>query len=93
MLYTSKQLANLFKALGDENRIEILTLLRDQERCICTILEDMSISQSTLSHHMKILSEAGFVLSRKDGKWTHYSINKEKYSQVIKALDGLSKNK
>lgn len=67
----------------DENRIEILKLLKNVERCICTILEDINISQSTLSHHMNILSDAQFVKSRKDGKWTHYSINKENYQKAL----------
>lgn len=88
---SSKSIALVFKALCDENRIEILRLLKGGERCICTIIEDMDISQSTLSHHMKILVEANFVKSRKDGKWTHYSINKECYEQAIAILHELEK--
>ena len=64
----------IFKALGDENRIRILQLLHGGEMCACRLLEALNISQPTLSHHMKILCDAGIVTGRKDGKWTHYSI-------------------
>ena len=66
--------AAVFKALGDENRIRILRLLRQGEKCACHLLEELEISQPTLSHHMKILCEAGIVCVRKEGKWMHYSI-------------------
>ena len=68
------QIIKLFKALGDENRIQILRLLQGGEKCGSELLEELRISQSTLSHHMKILCDVGIVLSRKDGKWIHYSI-------------------
>ena len=68
------QLAALFKALGDENRIRILKQLRSGEKCACRLLEELNISQPTLSHHMKILCDAGIVIGRKEGKWTHYAI-------------------
>lgn len=87
---TNKEIAALFKALGDENRIMILKLLKHGERCICTIIEDMKISQSTLSHHMKILSDVQLVQSRKEGKWTHYSIEEKKYLEAIEILKELS---
>ena len=64
----------IFKALGDENRIRILKLLHSGEKCACKLLEELNISQSTLSHHMKILCDAGIVTGRKEGKWMHYSI-------------------
>ena len=69
-----KNTALIFKALSDENRIRILKLLRDGEKCACKLLEELNISQPTLSHHMKILCDAGIVSGRKEGKWTHYSI-------------------
>lgn len=64
-----------FKALGDENRLHILKLLCTGEKCACKLLEALQISQPTLSHHMKILCDAGLVAARKEGKWTHYSIH------------------
>lgn len=68
------QIVKLFKALGDENRIQILSILRGGEKCACQLLEELNISQSTLSHHMKILCDAGIVIGHKDGKWMYYSI-------------------
>ena len=67
--------ANVFKAFCDENRLRILELLKDGELCACELLEQLKIGQSTLSHHMKILCDAGVVKGRKQGKWVHYSID------------------
>ena len=66
----------VFKALSDENRLAVLRLLCTGEKCACRLLDTLRIGQSTLSHHMKILCEAGLVIARKDGKWTYYSIDK-----------------
>jgi len=69
--------AKVFKAFCDENRLQILELLQTGEKCACVLLEDLNISQPTLSHHMKILCDSGIVTGRKEGKWTHYSISAE----------------
>lgn len=74
MELTEKKTALIFKALGDENRIRILKLLGGGEKCACRLLEALDISQPTLSHHMKILCEAGIVTGRKEGVWMYYSI-------------------
>ena len=65
----------VFKAFCDENRLSILSLLRSGEKCACDLLEDLRITQPTLSHHMKILCDAGIVQGRKEGKWVYYSID------------------
>ena len=69
-----QDMACVFKALSDENRIRILKILHSGEKCACKLLEELNIRQSTLSHHMKILCDAGLVTGRKEGKWMHYSI-------------------
>lgn len=84
-----KKTALLFKALGDENRIRILKLLRGGEKCACKLLEELNIGQSTLSHHMKILCDAGIVTGRKEGKWMHYSICCEGVCTLRATLKGL----
>ena len=66
--------AAIFKAFADENRIHILKLLSGGEKCACKLLEALNISQPTLSHHMKILCDAGIVIGSKKGKWVHYSL-------------------
>ena len=57
-----KDIATIFKAFCDENRIRILQLLLDGEKCACRLLEEMNITQPTLSHHMKILCDSGIVV-------------------------------
>ncbi|MGN1318486.1 MAG: ArsR/SmtB family transcription factor [Lachnospirales bacterium] len=73
----NKKIANIFKAFCDENRILILQLLSSGEKCACKILEELNISQPTLSHHMKILCDSEIVTGRKEGKWMYYSISKD----------------
>ena len=77
-----QEMVVIFKALSDENRIRILEMLRGGEKCACKLLEELSISQPTLSHHMKILCDAGIVSGRKEGKWTHYSMCCESVHKV-----------
>ena len=74
MDFPEKNMALVFKALSDENLIRILKLLRNGEKCACKLLEELNISQPTLSHHMKILCDSGLVTGRREGKWTHYAI-------------------
>lgn len=85
-----KETARLFKALCDENRIKILELLRDGERCGCNLLDEIHLTQPTLSHHMKILVDSNLVKSRKEGKWTHYSLSSEGLETARKYLEHLS---
>ena len=73
-MFNERDIVCIFKALSDENRIRILKMLRSGEKCACKLLEELNISQPTLSHHMKILCDAGIVSGRKEGKWMHYSI-------------------
>ena len=84
--------ATIFKALCDENRIRILKLLCSGEKCACKLLEEMSISQPTLSHHMKILCDSGIVEGRKEGKWMHYSISQDGLENVRNYMDELMKH-
>ena len=72
-----KRTAMIFKAFCDENRIRIVRLLRTGEKCACELLEEINVTQPTLSHHMKILCDSGIVVGRKEGKWMHYSISAE----------------
>ena len=77
----------LFKALSDPNRIRIVDMLSCGELCACTILEAFSLTQPTLSHHMKILCRSGLVVPRKEGKWTHYSLNRGKFLDFISFIE------
>ncbi len=72
---TTLEAAAVCRALSDQNRLKIISLLTTGEKCACELLKAFEITQPTLSHHMKILSDCNLVKARKDGKWIHYSLN------------------
>ncbi|MBN2605356.1 MAG: winged helix-turn-helix transcriptional regulator [Bacilli bacterium] len=76
----------LFRALSDPNRIKILELLIQGETCGCTLIDNLSISQPTLSYHLKQLSDAGLVKSVKEGTWNHHYVQKEVLAEIIQFL-------
>lgn len=78
------------RALGDSNRLHIVEMLVSGEKCACKILEELKITQPTLSHHMKILAECNLVSSRKSGKWSYYSLNCETLTKFKNFIDKLS---
>lgn len=82
-----KKAEAIFKAFCDENRLRILELLKAGDRCGCSLLEEMKITQSTLSHHMKILFDSTLVEVRKEGKRVYYSISDEGMNQAKKIID------
>lgn len=89
----TKRIAEIFKALGDENRVEILIMLSKGEKCACKLLEELKVSQPTLSHHMKILCNAKLVNARKEGRWMHYSLSQEGMNEISNYLsDVFGKN-
>ena len=81
-----EQQARVFKAFCDENRLAILRLLSTGEKCACRLQIDLAIGQSTLSHHMRILCDAGVVRARHEGKWTHYRISPEGSARAVELL-------
>lgn len=78
--------AKIFKAFCDPNRLIILDILKSGEHCACKLLEILNASQSTLSHHMKILADAHIVHVRKEGKCSHYSLSFEGLQYAIDYL-------
>ncbi|MDD3172668.1 MAG: metalloregulator ArsR/SmtB family transcription factor [Herbinix sp.] len=84
------QNALALKALSDPNRLVIIDFLNSGERCACKILEQLKISQPTLSHHMRILCEVHLVNWHKEGKWIHYSLNREKFNELKELLGSFS---
>lgn len=79
--------AKIFKALSDQNRLKILHILSDGERCACELLKHFDFTQPTLSHHMKVLIECGLVYSRKEGTWNHYSLIEKNTDELVKFLE------
>ena len=87
--------AKIFKALCDERRQKILELLHSGEKCACVLIDEMDMPQSSLSYHMKILCDSGIVISREEGKWTHYQISQqgsEKAIQLLKEITAVTEN-
>lgn len=74
---TKIEVVEILKALADDTRYKIFINLVNQDMCACKILEDLSITQPTLSHHMKKLTSCGLVNYHKDGIWARYTINYE----------------
>lgn len=85
-------IALLCKALGDTNRLQIVQMLSDGEKCGCKLLEQFQFTQPTLSHHMKTLCECGLVTARKEGKWSHYSLNRETFRELQDFLAALTES-
>ena len=86
-------MAEMFKALGDENRLKLLEELKDGEKNAGELLEKLSVTQPTLSHHMKILCDSGIVDSRKDGKWTYYRISEEGLGELLDIIGSFAKGR
>jgi len=82
-----------FKALSDETRLKIIDMLSCGELCACDILEKFSISQSTLSYHMKTLVDSGLVNGVRDGAWMRYTLNQEKTNAVLAFITEITREK
>lgn len=87
----SVDISVICKALGDSNRLRIVQMLSNGEKCGCKLLEAFNITQPTLSHHMKILCECGLVNDRKEGKWHHYSINAVVWNELSTFISKVGK--
>lgn len=82
--------AKVFKALCDPKRLAILEQLRSGEKCACVLLEPMDLTQSGLSYHMRILCDSGLVVSRQEGKWTHYRLSEAGRDRALELLRALT---
>ena len=70
-------LARMFKALADPTRVKLLSMIaatEGQEACVCDLTAPVGLSQPTVSHHMKVLTEAGLVAREQRGKWAYFSL-------------------
>ncbi len=84
------EVAMCCKALSDENRLSILKMLTKGEKCACSLLDELKVTQPTLSHHMKVLVESEMVNARKEGKWQYYSINCSKLSEFKEFISSIT---
>ena len=75
----------LFKAFADETRLRILNLVAQRERCVCEFQQILRVPQPTISRHLAYLRRSGLLVTRRDGKWIHYSLAKPQ-SKVHESL-------
>lgn len=83
--------AGNLKALSDATRLKMLYLLSDGELCVCEIMCALNKPQSSVSHHLNILKNLGFIKGRKEGIWIHYSLTSPKIVDMVKELIELLK--
>jgi ArsR family transcriptional regulator len=81
----------VLKAVADPSRLRILKLLKEGELCVCEIMAALDRRQSSTSHHLSVLREAGLVRERKDGKWSYYRIADGAVIEMIKQAEVLKK--
>lgn len=81
----------ILKAVADPTRLRILKLLKEGELCVCEIMAALDRRQSSTSHHLSVLKEAGLVRERKDGKWSYYRIADGAVIEMIKQAEVLKK--
>ncbi len=84
------ELAGWFQALADPVRLKVLSILAAApggEVCVCDFVEPLGKSQPTISHHLKILGEAGLVQGDRRGRWVWYSLNRERLASLRAAID------
>jgi len=84
------ELATGFSALSDPVRLRVLSMLADAaegEVCVCNFVDPLGKSQPTISHHLKILSDAGLVSGERRGKWVWYSLNRDRLAALRAAID------
>jgi DNA-binding transcriptional ArsR family regulator len=81
---TAGEVAELFRVLGDPTRIEILRLLSKADEVACTALDDvLPVSKSTISYHIKALKTVGLLTVRKDGRWYHYTLQRDRLEALL----------
>jgi len=81
----------VFKAAADPCRLRILKLLKEGELCVCEIMTALKKPQSSTSHHLSILREAGLVKERRDGKWSYYRLADGAVNEMVKQARALKK--
>ena len=90
----AESLAHVFKALGDPTRVRLLSLIaaaEDGEACACDLIEPVGLAQPTVSHHMKLLVDAGLVSREQRGKWAHYRVIDETLKTIRQALEPIAR--
>lgn len=86
---TAEDLAQLFKAVADPTRLQLLSIIKSSpnaESCVCDLTAPLELSQPTISHHLRVLTEAGLVSRSSRGTWAWYSINEDRLRELSAVL-------
>lgn len=86
MKYMLEEKSKIFKALSDPNRLRIIRMLQGKLLCVCEIREVLKLANSTVSQHLSILKESGFIVESKEGKWVNYRINPHPSDPVVASI-------
>ena len=80
-----RELVAIARALSDPTRIRIIAALRNEELCVCELVDALGISQSSLSSHLQICRQAGVLATRKESRWIYYSLSTH-YAPLIERI-------
>jgi ArsR family transcriptional regulator len=81
-----RDLAKIFQALSDTNRIRILKMLEIRPLCVCEITEILNLANSTVSKHLSLLRDNGFIIDQKEGRWVNYHLINQAENEYIDSL-------
>ncbi len=92
MKYSYAEYVLLFKAISDQTRLKIVDILSGGEMCACQLLDNFTITQPTLSYHMRILCESGLVQGKRDGAWMYYRLDGDVVENISEFLFKIKSN-
>jgi ArsR family transcriptional regulator, arsenate/arsenite/antimonite-responsive transcriptional repressor len=85
----AERLAVMFRVLGEASRLQLLSLIASQSTgaaCVCELIEPLGLSQPTVSHHLKVLHDAGFLTKERRGTWIYYRVVPETLQAICGSL-------
>lgn len=88
-MINNQEIVKMLKAIADENRLQMINLLSCENLCSCHFVNILEISQPNVSHHLKILKEAGLIKASKRGRWIDYSLNEENVALIKNELNNI----
>lgn len=81
------KVVDFLKVISEENRLMIICILNEKEKCVCEILEELELPQNLVSHHLKVLKDFKILSSRKEGTRVFYKVNKKVIEKYLKLLN------
>lgn len=91
MMISIEEMAEQFKLLGDKTRLKIVSLLSQQQMCVCHLVELLQSTQPNISQHLRKLKDAGLVVEERRGQWIYYSLSIEDKPHLKDAIVYLPK--